>query len=284
MPRMLRQVDHAVAHQPASGEQVRGGHEPVRHVVAGDAPGRALDLALQLGVPPDVVGVDHHAHPLGLEALGQVERLRQRHHHRALGDHHRVQRLDAQPYAVLGGVGEERLDALEHLAPRRLQVAVGRRPADQHQHVRAQLGRLLHRRAIVGVALAPAGGVGGREEAAAAEARHAQAGRADALRRVRAAASGARARTTRSPRRRRRSTASSSERWSAVIWLKLSRPGSRLTPRPPPRPAGAACARRPAPGRPGRRRRRPAAAARPDGSACARSPARPPCGSGPGGR
>ena len=143
------------------------------------------DLALQLGIPPDVVGVDHHSHRRGVEALGQVERLRQRDHHRALGDHHRVKRLDAQADTVLGGVGEERLDALQHLAPRRLQVAVRRRTAHQHQHVGAQLRRLLDGDAVVLRALGLCGAAVGREEAAATEAGHAQAALADARRGIR---------------------------------------------------------------------------------------------------
>ena len=37
-----------------------GSGEPVGHVVAQDALARALELALEVGVPPDVVGVDDH--------------------------------------------------------------------------------------------------------------------------------------------------------------------------------------------------------------------------------
>ena len=175
------QVDHAVAHHPAPGEHVRGGGEPVGYVVAGDSSLGALDQGVEMGVPPDVVGVDHHAHVGGIEALGQLQRLREGHHHGALGDHHRVQGLDAQPHAALDGVRGERLDPLEHLPACGRQVAVGGRPAHQHEHRRAELRGLVHGGAVVRVALAAARGVRGGEEAAAAEARHPEARTPDQL-------------------------------------------------------------------------------------------------------
>ena len=54
-----------------------------------------------------------------------------------------------------------------------------RRPADEHEHVGAERRGLLDRGPVVGVRGAQAGRVGGGEEAAAAEARHAQPGGAD---------------------------------------------------------------------------------------------------------
>ena len=59
-----REVDHAVAHHAAIEQQVGGRHQPVaevkRHQASG-VPARALDLALEIRVPPDVIDVDRDA-------------------------------------------------------------------------------------------------------------------------------------------------------------------------------------------------------------------------------
>ena len=57
-------VDHAVAHHAAIEQQILGRHQPVADMEAENAGGaRALDLALELGVPPDVVDVDRDPEP-----------------------------------------------------------------------------------------------------------------------------------------------------------------------------------------------------------------------------
>jgi hypothetical protein len=64
-------------------------------------------------------------------------------------DHLRVQRLVAEPHAVLVGEREQPLDAgLDHAACRH-QVLAGRRPADEHERVRAQRRGFLHRAPVV---------------------------------------------------------------------------------------------------------------------------------------
>jgi hypothetical protein len=83
----------------AAAEQRAGRQRqhPVTDLVADDPVGRAADLLCQPRVPPDVVGVHHHADGVRREAQGQVHRLTQRGDHRPVGAEHRVQRLDAQP-------------------------------------------------------------------------------------------------------------------------------------------------------------------------------------------
>jgi hypothetical protein len=139
----------------------------------------ARDLLLEPWIPEDVVDVDDHAEVLGLEALHEVVGLGQRHDRRALPDHHRVQRLDPEPHPVLGGDRQQPLDAAGDVLARPGQVAVDRRAADEHDHVGAQRRRLLDCPAVVVVGAAPPGRVGRREEAAAAQARDAQAGVGD---------------------------------------------------------------------------------------------------------
>jgi len=58
----LWQVDHAVTHHAAVFQQVGGRRQPVADV-QGQQPFAAgtCDLCLQLGVPPDVIGIDGHA-------------------------------------------------------------------------------------------------------------------------------------------------------------------------------------------------------------------------------
>ena len=147
---------------------------------AEDALTRPRDLALERRVPEHVVGVDDHADLRGIEALRQVVGLAERDDRRPLADHHRVERLDRQPHTALGGVGHEPLDARGDHRARAAQVAADRRAAHEHEHVGAERGRLVDRVAVVVVGAAPVGIGGGREEAAAAEARDAQAAVADA--------------------------------------------------------------------------------------------------------
>jgi hypothetical protein len=44
-------------------------------VEAEDAPRGTRDLSVELGIPPDVVGIHDDANPVGFEALGDVEGL-----------------------------------------------------------------------------------------------------------------------------------------------------------------------------------------------------------------
>src|SRR5712671_8086839 len=57
-------IDDAVAHHAAVVEHVTGRHQPVADMVADDALAGARDLARQVRVPPDVIGVDRDAETL----------------------------------------------------------------------------------------------------------------------------------------------------------------------------------------------------------------------------
>ncbi len=191
-------------------------------MVAEDPPRGALDLELELGVPPDVVGIDHHPDLRGIEALGQIERLRQRDHHRALGDHHRVQRLDPQPHAVLDGVGKQ-----ESRCPRAPGAALprGRRRAPVRTPARARRCRArrpARRRVRLSLSRSARAAPRRRGEAAAAQAGHRSPASRIRLLGARRQLCGATHRTSgcplpRTPRRPRPGSGR-----SAVIGLKLS--------------------------------------------------------------
>ena len=94
-------------------------------MVADDPVPGARDVGRQLRVPERVVDVDHDADPGVADALGDVERLAQRRDGAALADHHRVQRLDAEPNAPLGRVRQDRRDAVLDQRARRPRSRAG---------------------------------------------------------------------------------------------------------------------------------------------------------------
>src|SRR5262249_50294566 len=73
------QVDHAAAHHAAVEQEVGGGHQPVVDVVGENFFSGARDLALEIGVPPDVIGVDRDAGAVA-QFVAEVVRLRERVH------------------------------------------------------------------------------------------------------------------------------------------------------------------------------------------------------------
>ena len=102
-----------------------------------------------VGIPPQVVDVDRHAHVVGADGLGDVVGLAPGVDGRAIVGVHRVQRLDGQPHPVRLGVGQHRLDAGADLIARRRQRLARHRPADQHHERRAQRGGLVDGPAVV---------------------------------------------------------------------------------------------------------------------------------------
>ncbi len=194
-PRIRGDVDDAVAHHAAVEQQVGGRHQPVADVEGEQALARAgaLDLALELRVPPDVVDVDGHAERRALAASSSHRslRLRQRVHAGAVGGVHRVQRLDRERHAAGARVLEQLADAVAHLLARAGEVLRAMRPARPSAGRRPpapgtapRRPRLVDRAPVVVERRAPALAVGGREHAAAAIAGDGEAGVADAPRRV----------------------------------------------------------------------------------------------------
>src|SRR5260370_12024981 len=107
------------------------------------------DLWIEVGIPPNVIGVDDGAHLLGREPLGEVQRLGQRHDHRPIAGEHRVQRVDPETDAALASVrGDFRNPVSDHGASA-INVAVWRGPANQDQYLGPQLGRFVHSAAVV---------------------------------------------------------------------------------------------------------------------------------------
>ncbi|MNR11218.1 hypothetical protein D3C85_1275100 [compost metagenome] len=95
------QIDHAIAHHAAIQQQVPGGHQPVGQVQAQDAFLRAgaVDLLVQLGVPPTVVNVHRDAQAVAgsrLQHVAQVQGLFQRRQAGAVCRIHRVQGFQRQ--------------------------------------------------------------------------------------------------------------------------------------------------------------------------------------------
>src|SRR5690606_36337784 len=101
------EVDDAVAHHAAVVEHVAGGHHPVADMVGEDAlhAASALDGALEIGVPPDVVDVDGDADGLS-KRFADVERLIDGVHAGPVGRIHRMQGLDGNADAGGLGVGQ----------------------------------------------------------------------------------------------------------------------------------------------------------------------------------
>src|SRR6187402_2746889 len=92
---------------------------------AQDATGSPLDLSIDLGIPPHMIDVDDHADLLCRELVGDVERLAQRHDHRAIRSEHRMKRLDAQPYATLASIRLDGGDSISDHGASGVDVAVG---------------------------------------------------------------------------------------------------------------------------------------------------------------
>ena len=143
-----------------------------------DAPAGAgaRDLREQVGVPPDVIGVDGDAGAVA-QLVAEVERLRKRVHAGAVGGIHRMQRLDRERHAGGARARQKRAKSVAHHGARAADVAraVRQSAADEHETFGAQ-GRGLVDGALVVVdgALAPRR-IGRREHAAAAEVGDAEA-------------------------------------------------------------------------------------------------------------
>src|SRR5262249_32722978 len=54
-------LDHAIAHPAARVYRIRDRHQPVIDMEAHDTPRGACDLGVEVGVPPDMIHIDHHA-------------------------------------------------------------------------------------------------------------------------------------------------------------------------------------------------------------------------------
>ena len=229
-----------VAHHAPAGQQVRSsGRASRRRGSRGSAAG-ALDLALEVRVPPHVVGVDDHADRAGSKrsaiefawpSVTTTERSTT-----IIGCSGSI----ASDHAVIRRVRHQPLNAREHLVAGASEVAAPRAAANKHQHVGSELRRLLNRAPVVGVAT--------RRSASLA------AGKKPPRQRLDPAQAGARIRSAEPgsslcrhgpihpmPALAQPSTTSSRVSWSAVIWLKLRRSGSgppsfTLDP-PPPAPA-----------------------------------------------
>src|SRR5690606_19816623 len=115
----------------------------------------ALDLAVDVRVPPDVVDVDGDAEAapaLRIEPIADVERLPERVHAGAVGGVHWMKRFDGERHTGRICPVEKRGDGVLHLGAgggdvlrwRRARPRELRQPAyHQHQAGRAELGGLL---------------------------------------------------------------------------------------------------------------------------------------------
>ncbi len=74
----------------------------------------ARDLPLQVGIPPDVIGVDGDAGALA-QLVAEVVGVRERVHAGAVGGEHRMQWLDRERHARLPRVGQECGERIAHL-------------------------------------------------------------------------------------------------------------------------------------------------------------------------
>ena len=143
----------------------------------------ARDLAREIGIPPDVIGVDGDADAVA-ELVAEIVRLRERVHAGAVGGIHGMQRLDRQRHARLPRVGQERANASRTCdrAPARSRESLRQPSHHEDEALRADRGRLVNRAPIVVERGAPPGLVGGRKHAAAAQAGDGHAMRPDELR------------------------------------------------------------------------------------------------------
>jgi hypothetical protein len=174
---------------PPAEQNIRGQRQhPVTHLVADDPPRRPRDFRKKPRVPPHVVRIHHHADRLGGEQKRQVHRLAQRSDHAPVGAEHRVQRLDPEPNPKPLRNRHQLADRVRNHTPGQPEIPAARHQpaAHQDQRIRLQRGRLPHRRHVVRPHGLPPVGVARRdrgEEAASAQARHAQPGAPDQSRR-----------------------------------------------------------------------------------------------------
>jgi hypothetical protein len=97
----VRQIDDPITHHAAVKQQIARWYQPIADVIRKNAiaqPG-SRDLPCEVGIPPDVVGVDCDADSVA-QGVAQVQRLRERIYTSAVGRIHRVQRLDGQRHVV----------------------------------------------------------------------------------------------------------------------------------------------------------------------------------------
>src|SRR5262245_20352860 len=85
-----REIDDAVTHHAAIEQEVARRHQPVADMMGQDSIAGARDLALEVGIPPYVIGVDGDADAV-TDLVADVEGLRERVHARAVRGVHGMQ-------------------------------------------------------------------------------------------------------------------------------------------------------------------------------------------------
>ena len=148
-------------------------------------PLRAGDLGFEIGVPPEMIGVDHDTRTLA-ELLADIDRLGEQRDAAAVRRIHRVQRLDRERHAAGARMRQDRRHAVEIAPARRLDVArAGRHAAaDHHEAVGADRGALVDHALVVVDQRLLSGRVRAAEQPAAAIAGHLHAVRPDDARRL----------------------------------------------------------------------------------------------------
>src|SRR5258708_34531048 len=69
------QFDGPIAHHTAREQQIGGRNQPVADVKAQDVAGGRGDLRVDLGVPPDVIDIEDHTHPSGVQTTKYAVRI-----------------------------------------------------------------------------------------------------------------------------------------------------------------------------------------------------------------
>ena len=112
-------------------------------------PARAI-CRCEIGIPPDVIGIDRDADALA-QLVAEIVGVRERVHAGAVGGEHRMQRLDRQRYLCLPRIGQERGERVADLASRVGDVARAFRQAADHENeaLRADRGGFVDGAAVV---------------------------------------------------------------------------------------------------------------------------------------
>ena len=129
-----------LAHQAAIVEHVLGRRPPVANVEREQVATIAapFDLPLEVGVPPEVIDINHHADVGEPQFVAHVVRLAQRVDRTATVGVHRVERFDSQLHAgLLGMIGHGR-DPVADLLPTLRERHTRDRAADEDQDRSAQ--------------------------------------------------------------------------------------------------------------------------------------------------
>src|ERR1700756_301623 len=129
----LAELDTPVSHQASAVQKIGRRYEPVAHVKCKDAAAGSINLAVNIWIPPHMVGINDDADCVRWEIVGQHSGLFQGGNDGSVGGEHWMQRLDSESDSPGLRVRSQGGDAFTNHLPAAVQPCWRNPPAYQNQ-------------------------------------------------------------------------------------------------------------------------------------------------------